>query len=84
MVTPSERDGGDSASEPLVGPDGLESGVADPSDVMPLPVGDGAASVADDDESEFPVARAIPGVFATATPMPSATASAPTRPTYLA
>jgi len=43
-----------------------------------------ALSMEPEDSVEPSSADAIPGVLATATPMPSATASAPTRPMYVA
>ena len=68
----------------LMGPDSVadrlvfEGGVACP--VLPL----SALASEELDESPLGTARAIPGAVRTAVPMPNATASAPTRPTYRA
>ena len=69
----------------------LESGCEPDSEVCALvPEPEGCDAVLESpleseaDESEPGCAHAMPGVVATATPTPSATASAPTRPTYLA
>jgi hypothetical protein len=68
-------------SVPLVSVPDVEGGdsfvVAEPVDASEEPVSD--------DESDPPAsATAMPGLFATAAPIPRATASAPTRPTNLA
>jgi hypothetical protein len=81
-----------SASEVCVGPDGWSD--VDDRGVEGEPFVDGDSFVvselvdadpASDDESDPPVsATAMPGLLATAAPIPRATASAPTRPINLA
>jgi hypothetical protein len=63
---------------------------AEPAEELPEFVDGESAADFDDDEPfdglgvESGSAQATPGVFATATPIPSDTAKAPTRPIYLA
>jgi hypothetical protein len=69
LVSASDADGGDVDGEPFV--------AAEPADASEGP--------ASDDESDPVVsAAAIPGLFATAAPIPRATANPPTRPMNLA
>jgi hypothetical protein len=69
LVPASDAAGGDVDGEPFVAPE-------------PADASEGPAS---DDESDPVVsAAAIPGLFATAAPIPSATANPPTRPMNLA
>jgi hypothetical protein len=59
--------------------DGLSLSVDDEADVLDEPDGEEL----DDELVSDGSARATPGMVATADPIPSATANAPTRPTYL-
>ena len=59
--------------------DGLSLSVDDEADVLDEPDGEEL----DDEVVSDGSARATPGMVATADPIPSATANAPTRPTYL-
>jgi hypothetical protein len=71
-------------------PAGFDDEDADPAGEAPadepeeVPDADEPADESDDDESPAGSAYAMPGVEATATPTPDATANAPTRPTCLA